>query len=157
MNASPNLIHKISECIRLLGVHPAPALERTLSRRESTLRRSAINEFAVLNGWKAVSSDKGFPPEKIGRRGNVDFYEKPSFFDHVIYFRAAGRNTAIVTQPYHSCHREIAALAEKLGLAWHVPPNPKASFHYPGHTFFFVLTSPDCVVKWLPEQIKAPA
>ena len=157
MSAPPNVIRKIRDCIRLLEAHPAPALEQTLSRRETTLRHSAINEFAVLNGWKAVSSDKGFPPEKIGHRNRGERWSpSPQIFDHVIYFRAAGKNAAIVTQPYNNCRREANALAKKLGLALHIPPNPKASFHYPGETFLFVFTLQNCVVKWLPEQVIAP-
>jgi hypothetical protein len=152
-----NVIRKIRECIRLLEAHPAPALERILSRRETTLRHSAIHEFAALNGWKVVSSDKGFPPEKIGdRNGGEHWSLSHQIFDHVIYFRAAGKNAAIVTQPNKNRSREANALAKKLGLALHVPPNPKASFHYPGETFFFVFTLPNCVVKWLPEQTKTP-
>lgn len=158
MNAPPNVIRKISDCIRLLEAHPAPALEQTLSRRETTLRHSAINEFAALNGWKAVSSDKGFPPEKIGHRNRGERWSlSHQIFDHVIYFRAAGKNAAIVTQPYNNCRREANALAKKLGLALHIPPNPKASFHYPGETFLFIFTLPDCVVKWLPGQIETLA
>jgi hypothetical protein len=153
-----NVIRKIRECIRLLEAHPAPALERILSRRETTLRHSAIHEFAALNGWKVVSSDKGFPPEKIGdRNGGEHWSLSHQIFDHVIYFRAAGKNAAIATQPYNNCRREANTLAKKLGLALHIPHNPKASFHYPGETFFFVFTSQNCAVKWLPEQMTAPA
>lgn len=157
VSAPANVIRKIRDCIRLLEAHATPALDQTLSRRETTLRHSAINEFAALNGWKAVPSDKSFPPEKIGHRNRGERWSlSQQIFDHVIYFRAAGKNAAIVTQPYNNCRREANILAKKLGLALHIPPNPKASFHYPGHTFFFVFTLPNCTVNWLPEQMKAP-
>jgi hypothetical protein len=39
------------------------------------------------------------------------------------------------------------------GLRWHVPPMQRASFWYPGSTLFIVMTLPDVVVRWLPEQV----
>jgi hypothetical protein len=34
----------------------------------------------------------------------------------------------------------------------HVPPDPLASFHYPGSTLFIVITQLDVAVRWLAEQ-----
>jgi hypothetical protein len=41
-------------------------------------------------------------------------------------------------------------------VALHVATNPKASFWYPSSTFFLVFTARAHVMRWLPEQIKAP-
>ena len=76
------------------------------------------------------------------------------FFDHPLYFQIGRRNAAIVTQPYRKisemeAHRPWAA---GLGLALHIPPDPLASFWYPGYAIFAVLTAAGTAVQWLPEQ-----
>ena len=40
----------------------------------------------------------------------------------------------------------------ELGLAVHLPPDPLASIHYPGWTYFVVITKAGVTVKWLPDQ-----
>ena len=50
--------------------------------------------------------------------------------------------------------KQLLALCEDLGLMLHVPPNPKASFWYPGRANFWVVTGPDFgEVRWLDEQL----
>jgi hypothetical protein len=68
-----------------------------------------------------------------------------------LYFRPPGRgrkkNVAAVAQSYHD---EEPILTREEGLL--MPPDPWASFWYPGWTTFVVITSPDVEVKFLPEQ-----
>ena len=78
--------------------------------------------------------------------------------DHCLGFRADGKNVAVVTQPYHydRAHYDrpddARAWFADRGLAVHIPPDPFASFHFPGETFFIVITKTGAGVKWLPEQ-----
>ena len=60
----------------------------------------------------------------------------------------------IVSEPYHA--DELPALrahVEARGLVLQHPPNPFASFHYPGHTVFAAITRPEREVRWLDEQL----
>jgi hypothetical protein len=117
------------------------------------LYRAAAHEFARINGWNVSAS---FHVEAlVGRR----FYHTrrctplPLFFDHTIYFRRQRRCVAIATQPYVYPYGGAAtSLAASLNLSLHIPSNPRASIHAPGHAFFLVFTARGHVMRWLPEQ-----
>jgi len=73
--------------------------------------------------------------------------------DHTRWFWHAHRPAMIVSEPYYA--RELSAMrarVERLGLELHHPPNPYASFHYPGRTVFAVIARPGRGVRWLDEQ-----
>ena len=73
--------------------------------------------------------------------------------DHGIY-----RAAAIVGQPCdtNTAIADARAIAAKIGLTLHVPPNLTASWWYPGSTRFFVFTRPEIDrVHFLPEQMEA--
>jgi hypothetical protein len=82
-------------------------------------------------------------------------------FDHGLWFRQKldgrrWRNIAIVGQPYYVGDEggaKLDAQCERHGLKWVMAPNQKASFHYPGATFFLVVTLPKIDGQWLPEQL----
>jgi excisionase family DNA binding protein len=119
------------------------------------LRQKAAMSFARINGW--TLTEEMFCPAELGGRGHVlddVAWGDPKFFDHAIAFTKRGVNVAVVGQPY-SCSASADAFrsyAAENGLEAHVPPNCHASFWYPPHTLFLVLTSPGEVVRWLPEQ-----
>ena len=100
----------------------------------------------------------------IGRRRVSNYYDYNDFnegiltqeiFDHASYYRVPGLCAAIVGEPYNDCRTKAAALAAKLGLALHIPANPKASIWYPDATFFLVFTTREHVMRWLPEQVQS--
>jgi hypothetical protein len=142
-----SMLSEISECIE--QIHQRPGLDEG---HELYQRDAAAKRFAALNGWSWSKYDRGFLLEKIGRRGGLDTGLPQWIFDHALFFRANGVNAAIIGQPYQDYCDEARELAKNHGLALHIPPNPKASFHYPGHTFFLVFTRPDHAIEWLPEQ-----
>jgi hypothetical protein len=74
--------------------------------------------------------------------------------DHDIWFRQDRRYVAAVGQPYLSAVgiAEARANLKARDLVLHVPPDPLASFHYPGWTLFVVVTKPGVKVCFLPEQ-----
>ena len=74
--------------------------------------------------------------------------------DHPAWFRRDRRYAAVVGQPYLS-DVDIAETRARLvrrDLVLHLPPDPLASFHFPGWTLFVVITGPGVEVRWLPEQ-----
>ena len=129
--------------------------DRRLRREIERLSQGATQAFAALNGWWDAGS-KTFGPEDIGKRNSVYRGLQHPVFDHCLYFRADSKNAALVTQPYADCRHEAVELAEYHGVALHVATNPKAIFWYPSSTFFLVFTARAHVMRWLPEQIKAP-
>jgi len=85
--------------------------------------------------------------------GNGRNSGRPGLFDHCVSFRANGRNAGVLAQPYNhvdldACQRWAAGL----GLAVHIPPDPLASVHYPGWTYFVVVIKAGGAVNWLPDQ-----
>jgi hypothetical protein len=135
--------------------------ERRAILRHNEAQRAARCEFAKLNGWRCTTSWYGFETE-VCRRWQYDH----SIIDHPLLFREIARPyrpVAIVTQPYNTKPEQLKPIRGKLGapieteLVWHVPPVPLASIHYPGATFFYVLTRPGVTVQWLPEQQGASA
>jgi hypothetical protein len=123
----------------------------------SDAKAQAAAAFAALNGWKR-DERTAYDPEAIGRRNRryldtSGYWSGPRFFDHCINFRADGKNVAVVTQPYAYSHTDAAERwAAERGLAIHLPPDPRASIHYPGATFFIVFVAAGEVVNWLPDQ-----
>lgn len=123
-----------------------------IQQADADAHERALDVFAALNGWKITK--RAFSPQRIGER-TADFgcLSRP-LFDHCKYFKAGGRNVAILTQPYGGVdfHEERRAL-NKIGLTLQRPPDPLASFHYPGWTMFLVLIAIEApLVHWLPEQ-----
>jgi hypothetical protein len=124
-------------------------------RQVENLTNAALREFAALNEWRETKSI--FGPEDIGRRthGRQQLLSD-NVFDHVHFFKRDRRNAAIVTQPYFDASKEAAEMANDAGIAFHVARIPKASFHYPGATYFFVFAERDHKMRWLPEQMVRP-
>ena len=122
-----------------------------LHRETVRLEHEALELFAALNGWK--TTDKAFAVDDIGTHRRRLLLHSVEIFDHLHFFRdQSGRNAALVTQPYNDHLTEAAALAAEAGLALHVPPCPRASFWYPGQTYFLLFTAIGHEVRWLPEQ-----
>ena len=58
-----------------------------------------------------------------------------------------------LTQPYdHIVVDEWQSWTAARGIELLMPPDPLASFWYPGSTLFIVLAAPGTEVQWLPEQ-----
>lgn len=111
--------------------------------------------FGALNGWQLTREFALCKLCSARCRRNCGGL----IVDHGLFYRDARtrRNVAIVNQPYLS-RQEFSA--DKMTAAWparglccHVPPNPFASFWFPGWTAFIVITRPDVTVRWLPEQL----
>ena len=117
------------------------------------LYRAAFQEFARINDWKISSP---FQPENLGRRTRRSFHSNTAIFDHCAHFRSKRRCAAIVAQPYSDCRDEATALAARLDIELHIPPNPRASLWAPGQAFFFVFTERGHAIQWLPEQMVQP-
>jgi hypothetical protein len=124
--------------------------------RDVRAHQAARGAFAALNDWRATE----FSCYNLGLLGRVahswSLYHSRDhvLLDHAIWFRQGRRYVAAVGQPYLSAvdiADERARLAAR-GLVLHVPPDPFASFHYPGWTLFIVITLPGAAVRWLPEQ-----
>ena len=98
-----------------------------IQQADADAHERALDVFAALNGWKITK--RAFSPQRIGER-TADFgcLSRP-LFDHCKYFKAGGRNVAILTQPYGGVdfHEERRAL-NKIGLTLQRPPDPLASF-----------------------------
>lgn len=122
------------------------------SRKQSALIEAAAERFGEMNGWRRT--DRYFGIKDIGRQSGDPGLTDTSLFDHCLYYRADRRCAAIICQPYGPAQdEEVHALAAAHGLACHIPPSPKASFHYPGATRFFVFTSREHQIVWFPEQL----
>jgi hypothetical protein len=117
--------------------------------------REAAHLFGRINGWHTGAEVRDFRVCDIGKRsGNWPVDLGSEFFDHCIYYRGAGKCAAVVAQPYeHAKDAYGQRLATKHGVACHIPPHPFASFHFPGWTKFYVFTSADHAIQWLPEQV----
>jgi hypothetical protein len=138
---------------------------RDLSRMEQMMAKladarahqAAKDAFAEVNGWRP-SEVASYGLSLLGRdrmfgRIRADNHDC-DLLDHCIWFREGRRYVAVVGQPYLSAvdiAEARARLAER-DLVLHVPPDPLASFHYPGWTLFVVVTKPGVEVRFLPEQ-----
>jgi hypothetical protein len=135
--------------------------------RQCELQRQAAQEFAALNGWRWT--ERQFLASTLVRGGThdsnrwvhdelLDGWTSHHMFDHPVFFREIARpyrTAAIVGQPYDTKPNEARAIAAKIGLELHVPPNLTASWWYPGYARFFCFTRPEVMcVQFLPEQME---
>lgn len=122
-------------------------------------------ELGHLNGMEVTECDfplsKLLPPPatKSGRRPAWGEYGKWPGFDHVVFFRRGRKRVAALSQPYDAPDVErLRAYAAEKGLLLHTPPNPFASFWYPGWTYCLLITGPDFgEVQWLSDQLNFTA
>jgi hypothetical protein len=131
-----------------------------ISHIHRDLKTTAGHRFGTINGWHTGSDVRSFNVRDIGKRqGQSCDHLSSATFDHPIWYRGAGRCAAIVAQPYPHTDDDADALAiaAKHGVACHMPPCARASFHYPGSTLFYVFTSLEHQIVWLPEQISGIA
>lgn len=111
--------------------------------------------FATLNRCKAGRS---FDLEAL-RRGSTQALSWHTVdwdgCDHPSFLKRDRRAAMILTEPYGDTLADKArAEAVRYGLVCHSPPNPWASFWFPGSTHLVVLTRPDFgEVRWLPDQL----
>ncbi len=74
--------------------------------------------------------------------------------DHCRWFWQEHRPALIVCEPYGADVLDaMRAHVARFGLELHHPPNPFASFHYPGRAVFAVIAPAGREVKWLEEQV----
>jgi hypothetical protein len=126
--------------------------------RVTCAHQVAMAAFAKLNGWQETKQHfysldllgRAAMSDSLRRRHSYDF----PLLDHDAWFRRDRCYVAVAGQPYLSAvdlAAERARLTER-GLVLHVPPDPFASFNYPGWCLFLVITIPGVAVRWLPEQ-----
>jgi hypothetical protein len=159
MTGTANLISDIHNAMR------ASHRSRDLSRMEQMMARlrdtcahqAAMAAFGELNGWRP-SEVASYGLSLLGRdrmSGQIraDNHDFP-LLDHCLWFRCDRRYVAAIGQPYLSAVdiAEARARLADCGRVLHIPPDPLASFHYPGWTLFVVVTKPGVEVKRLPEQ-----
>lgn len=116
-----------------------------------------LDEFASLNGVKRATTEPTLDAIVRGLRSGGAWgrcYEWPGC-DHPVFFKRDGRAAMAVTEPYATLDVDaLRAYAAEHGLAFHTPPNPRASMWYPPHTYFIALTAPDFgPVRWHPHQL----
>jgi hypothetical protein len=121
-----------------------------------------LGRWAAFNGLKRSAREVKLDALKRGlRTGGAwgEYYNWPDegreLCDHPSAFRRDGVAAAIISEPYPTNDfHALLAYADKLGLVAHSPPNPKASFWFPGWTYLVVLTMPSFgEVRWLHDQI----
>jgi hypothetical protein len=124
-------------------------------REQNQRQRALAVAFGELNGWRLTTRE--FHSCDLGTcRRNWQ-----GCAEHALYYRdVTRRNVALVTQPYITPTAENGDWLGKLkasyaarGLCCHAPPQVCASFWFPGATAFLVITKPDAMVQWLPEQL----
>jgi hypothetical protein len=138
-----------------------PRQERRLGNAHYSAQTTALDAFALLNGWKRTKRPGSNDLDLLGKglaASHRDMWPAADLdrelMDHGHWFSAGRRFVAALGQPYFALdeiEETRADLAER-GLALHVPPDPRASIHYPGATLFLVVTRPETPVTWLPEQ-----
>jgi hypothetical protein len=135
-----------------------PKMEQAAAKLADTCaHQAATTAFAKLNEWRPSEVDS-YGLSLLGRdrmfgRIRADNHDG-DLLDHCVWFREGRRYVAAVGQPYLSAvdiAEARARLADR-GLVLHLPPDPLASFHYPGWTLFVVVTKPGVGVRFLPEQ-----
>jgi hypothetical protein len=135
------------------GFGPA---SRRANARGARIQADLARDWAGLNGWTSTRSRFSVKALADGGLARAATTESPSdrIFDHVSYFRDGRCAAAIVTQPYAVDPDTLASWLSVHRLRLWAPPNPWASFHYPGRTLFLVLTCETVrAVRWLPEQL----
>jgi hypothetical protein len=159
MTGTANLIRDIHNAMRAAyRSRDLPTWERNAARLADVhAHRVAITTFAKLNGWRPSEvASYGLSllgHDRMSGRTRADNHDFP-LLDHCIWFREGRRYVAAVGQPYRSAVDIVEARARlaNRGLVLHIPPDPFASFHYPGWTLFVVVTKPGVRVRLLPEQ-----
>ena len=128
--------------------------ERRHGFNVQSMTLKAIEAFGAINGWHTGPDVRAFGVQDIGKRcSSAGALFSTAMFDHCVWYRANGKCAAIVAQPYQHAQDDYArALAAEHGVAVHIPPQPLASFHYPGWAKIFVFTSPAHQIVWLEEQ-----
>jgi hypothetical protein len=125
--------------------------------RERELQEQAVAAFGKLNGWRKSS---GFGLDQLAGHKPSNYLEYPcrGIFDHALFYKIRGRPAAIVGQPYpgkrFACISAAMDIADRLGLALHIPRMTMASVHLPGGCAFLVFCRRDHQIKWLPEQFR---
>jgi hypothetical protein len=118
---------------------------------------SAARWLAQLNGWTYRINSPPFGLRQIALQGpRGTFHTTTTIFDHCIRMKARRRPAAIICQPYsqdRACLAEASELARLHDVALHVPPQQRASIHYPDWAMFFVFTDRSHAMRWLPEQV----
>jgi hypothetical protein len=147
----------VTRCDRSQQYAVAAAYDREIDKRQQTAQKA----FARQSGWivtqSLIGAERLIPREKRGRGDTWWGWGRfvGAVSDHDFACREPKRPyriTAVVCQPYDDHVAAAEAVAERLGLAVHVPPDPRASIWYPGVTQFIVFTRPGVEVKWLEEQ-----
>ncbi len=118
-----------------------------------------LADFGLLQDMKPGRS---FPLSALLRESGTraapiwgEQYDWPGA-DHLAHFKRGRSPVAVLTQPYETVEVERLKLyAAARGLALHIPPNPFASFWFPGWTYCLLVTAPDFgPVSWLDEQLE---
>jgi hypothetical protein len=165
INEIRRLLHEQHEAIQGLDRAQQYAVAASYNRQIDKLQDQARKAFARLNGWIVAGTRSGavrlipkekrvsdkMPHEMFG----WGFYLQ-NISDHDFVCKVPGRGgeiMAVICQPYDNNITAAKKAAEHYGLAVHVPPNPFASFHFPGWTQFIVFTKPGLEVRWLAEQM----
>jgi hypothetical protein len=125
-----------------------------LIQHERDLQEQARAEFAKLNGWSPRYASE-FQLYQIADRAPMHWWDR-NIFDHLLFFKAHKRPAAIIGRPYIDKNdrwfNQAAILADRLGLALHIPPVPMACIHRPGGCAFLVFTRHEHSIRWFPEQ-----
>jgi hypothetical protein len=125
--------------------------------------KKAAIEFGKLNRWTYVPhSELDFDLEDISPKRYERAFDYPRKYqfrylhhliDHGLYYTCKSNPIAIVAQPYNiNVDEARIEFRRDLNLEIYLPPDPLASFWFPGFTFFAVLAAPNMNIKWLPEQ-----
>lgn len=160
------LIADIRERYEAMKAIPRGADRREAADRISEASDRALAAFAKLNGWRRTGT--WFSLRSMIPNSRKDPFDEvygsdpgEECIDHTIRFLERRRPVGFISQPYitgtsESQHIESALrLAERYGLAVHVPPDPLASFYYPGRCMVLGFTAPGRAVRWLPEQCRS--
>jgi hypothetical protein len=120
----------------------------------------AATAFATLNGWRLLPHSRTFSPKCINRKHNhrnsILSYSNhctSDIVDHGLYFKCGNKCVAIAAQPYDvDIEESREQFRNYYGLELYIPPDPLASFWFPGATFFVIIAAPHSHIQWLPEQ-----
>jgi hypothetical protein len=135
----------------------SPVEQAAAHVEDKRAHREAMAAFVELNEWRETGAfyDLGHLGRNMGGRMVMWADGRDSdLLDHPAWFRRDRRYAAVVGQPYLS-DVDIAETRARLArrdLTLHLPPDPLASFHYPGWTLFVVVAKPGVEVRFLPEQ-----
>lgn len=133
-------------------------------RLARSLALTGLDTWASLNGLKRSGKHFGLVTLAHASVSRLQYQNDDHAWpsrDHVMMFRRKAHPSAaacITTQPYtgerpYPQIEELRAYLRKRDLVAHVPPNPFASFWYPGRTLFVAIVRPDTPIQWLPDQL----